>query len=115
MVLLLRPLQPGEVVVNGWSPYKRNGRFANSGIVVSVDQTDFRSFQQDNNESLAGLRFQASIEQKAFKYGGSEGVTAPAQRLIDFIHRKESDHLPGCSYVPWFKSSSFRCRIAKFC
>ena len=96
---------PGEVVVNGWSPYKRNGRFANSGIVVSVDQNDFKPFQQNSNDPLAGLRFQANIEQKAFKHGGSEGVTAPAQRLIDFIHRKESDTLPKCSYVPGLKAA----------
>src|SRR5690606_34537944 len=27
----------GEVVVNGWSPSKRNGHFANSGMVVTVN------------------------------------------------------------------------------
>ncbi|HEU4633387.1 MAG TPA: FAD-dependent monooxygenase, partial [Flavisolibacter sp.] len=30
----------GELVVNGWSPSKRNNPFANSGIVVSVDPRD---------------------------------------------------------------------------
>jgi len=29
---------PGELVVNGWSPSKRNNPFANSGIVVSIEE-----------------------------------------------------------------------------
>ena len=99
---------PGEVVVNGWSPYERNGRFANSGIVVSVDQKDFLPFQQGNDDPLAGMRFQAHVEQKAFKYGGSQGVTAPAQSLLDFIHRRERDDLPECSYLPGLKAAPLR-------
>ena len=35
---------PGELVVNGWSPSKRNNPFANSGIVVSVDENDFKEY-----------------------------------------------------------------------
>ena len=31
---------PGEIVVNGWSPSKRNNPFANSGIVVTVGEKD---------------------------------------------------------------------------
>ncbi len=34
---------PGEIVVNGWSPSKRNNPYANSGIVVSVDQKTSRN------------------------------------------------------------------------
>ena len=30
-----------EVVTNGWSPSKRNNPYSNSGIVVSIDPTDF--------------------------------------------------------------------------
>ncbi len=99
---------PGEVVVNGWSPYKRNGRFANSGVVVSVDQKDFQPFQEGANDPLAGMRFQASVEKKAFEFGGSQGVTAPAQSLLDFIQRKDRDELPDCSYVPGLKAAPLR-------
>jgi uncharacterized FAD-dependent dehydrogenase len=28
---------PGEIVVNGWSPSKRNNPYANSGMVVQID------------------------------------------------------------------------------
>ena len=31
---------PGEVVVNGMSPSRRDSRFANSGIVAAVELTD---------------------------------------------------------------------------
>ena len=31
---------PDEIVVNGWSPSKRNSRYANSGIVVQIAESD---------------------------------------------------------------------------
>ena len=96
---------PGEVVVNGWSPYKRTGRFANSGIVVSVEEIDFASYAHTPNDPLAGMKFQAAVETKAFEYGGQSGVTAPAQRLVDFIKQRSSKSLPECSYVPGLKSA----------
>ncbi|HET9053129.1 MAG TPA: FAD-dependent oxidoreductase, partial [Cyclobacteriaceae bacterium] len=37
---------PGEVVVNGMSPSRRDSKFANSGIVVAVDQNDFKEFAE---------------------------------------------------------------------
>jgi uncharacterized FAD-dependent dehydrogenase len=36
----------GEVVVNGWSPSKRNNPFANSGIVVTVDEKLVQPFSK---------------------------------------------------------------------
>ena len=96
---------PGEVVVNGWSPYKRNGRFANSGIVVSVDSRDFSELTSDQDSPLAGMRFQAAIERQAFISGGAEGVTAPAQRLVDFCKKRASGHLSDCSYVPGVRAA----------
>lgn len=94
---------PGEVVVNGWSPYKRNGRFANSGVVVSVDEQDFEPFAITPKDPLAGMRFQASVEKRAYEHGGKDGVTAPAQRLLDFIKNRPSTNLPDCSYIPGLK------------
>lgn len=88
---------PGEVVVNGWSPSKRNNPYANSGLVVSVDDTDFKPFEKDG--ALRALRYQQSVEQAAFKAGGSN-LTAPAQRMMDFISGKSSATLPTCSYIP---------------
>ena len=94
---------PGEIVVNGWSPYKRNGKFANSGIVVTVGEDDF-SQHSTLQDPLAGLRYQSQIERKAFTVAGSKGLIAPAQRLSDFIRRRPSASLPSCSYVPGLAS-----------
>jgi uncharacterized FAD-dependent dehydrogenase len=88
---------PGEVVTNGWSPSKRNNPFANSGIVVAVNENDFKPFQKF--KALSGMRFQASVEQKAWKYGGMT-QSAPAQRLQDFVTKTISKDLPKCSYQP---------------
>ena len=92
---------PGEIVVNGWSPSKRNNPFANSGIVVNVDETDFKPFAESG--SLAGLDFQSSIEKIAFQKGGGL-LQAPAQRMIDFINKKTSATLPITSYIPGVQS-----------
>jgi uncharacterized FAD-dependent dehydrogenase len=92
---------PGEIVVNGWSPSRRNNPFSNSGIVVSVEEKDFPAFQKYG--PLAGLYFQQSVEQKAFESGGGKFV-APAQRMTDFVAKKRSASLPACSYLPGLHS-----------
>jgi len=91
----------GEVVVNGWSPSKRNNPFANSGIVVSVGENDFKPFS--GHGELRAMRFQQHIERLAFAEGG-KNLSAPAQRLMDFINHKNSASLPPCSYIPGINS-----------
>jgi uncharacterized FAD-dependent dehydrogenase len=92
---------PGEVVVNGMSPSRRDSRFANSGIVVAVDETDFKSYAHLG--PLAGMYFQAAVEQQACKAGGGT-QTAPAQRLVDFVENKISTSLLETSYQPGIAS-----------
>jgi len=92
---------PGEVVVNGMSPSRRDSRFANSGIVVAVGLEDLRPF--DSFGPLAGLHFQMDIEQRACREAGGR-QTAPAQRLIDFVDRKPSGSLLESSYQPGLAS-----------
>lgn len=94
---------PGELVVNGWSPSKRNNPYANSGMVVAVEQKDFAKYQQYG--SLAAMHFQRNIEKKAFEAGGGKFV-APAQRMTDFVENKYSASLPPCSYIPGTRSSN---------
>lgn len=94
---------PGEIVTNGWSPSKRNNPFANSGIVVTVEEEDLQPFAEHG--PLAGLKFQESVERKMFEAAGNDtenntGQIAPAQRLVDFINNKKSNHLSDCSYRP---------------
>lgn len=88
---------PGELVVNGWSPSKRNNPYANSGIVVSVEESDWKEFEKYG--PLAAMYFQQSVEIRAFTIGGGKFV-APAQQLIDFCTNKKSATLPDCSYLP---------------
>ena len=95
----------GEVVVNGWSPSKRNNPYANSGIVVTVDETNIQAFKKHG--PLAGMYFQQSIEQKAFAAGGGQ-LVAPAQRLVDFTENKISSSLPDCSYLPGIHAASLK-------
>src|SRR5450631_2601786 len=87
----------GEVVVNGWSPSKRNNPFANSGIVVNIEEKDWQAFKKQG--PLAAMFFQSAIEQKAFAVGGGL-FKAPAQRLTDFTNGDISGSLPACSYTP---------------
>jgi uncharacterized FAD-dependent dehydrogenase len=96
---------PGELVVNGWSPSRRNNPYANSGIVVSVEEKDLMAFKKHG--PLAGMFFQRSVERKAFEAGGGKFV-APAQRLVDFAESKFSSSLPGCSYLPGLRSSALK-------
>jgi uncharacterized FAD-dependent dehydrogenase len=96
---------PGEVVVNGMSPSRRDSRFANSGIVVAVDQNDFKEFAQHG--PLAAMYFQRAVEQKACEVAGAT-QTAPAQRLMDFLNKKVSSTLPETSYQPGLRSVEMR-------
>jgi uncharacterized FAD-dependent dehydrogenase len=96
---------PGELVVNGWSPSKRNNPFANSGIVTTIHEKDVTAFKK--HSVLAGMFFQEHIEQKAFNAGGGKFV-APAQRLVDFYENKISSSLPLCSYLPGIHSTRLK-------
>jgi uncharacterized FAD-dependent dehydrogenase len=103
---------PGELVVNGWSPSKRNNPYANSGIVVTVEEKDAWSYFKKTGREIEKpetpfllMKFQQAVEQKAFTAGGGKFV-APAQRLVDFSNNKLSSSLPDCSYVPGLHSVS---------
>lgn len=92
----------GSLVVNGWSPSKRDNPYANSGMVVTVDQKDFEKFGFKG--ALAGMYFQDMVEQKAWQAGGGK-LKAPAQRVVDFYNKKLSADLPACSYLPGITSA----------
>ena len=124
---------PNELVVNGWSPSKRDNPFANSGMVVTVEMNDAVDYFK--REKVEGIRlreeafqntasalppspltlmhFQQSIEQKAFNAGGGKFV-APAQRMADFCNNKISSSLPECSYLPGIISGDMRTVLPSF-
>jgi uncharacterized protein len=97
--------QQQALVVNGWSPSKRNNPFANSGMVVAIDPSEMKQFAKHG--SLAAMHYQHAVEQKAYHAGGGNFV-APAQRLTDFIKNKQSNSLPTCSYVPGLQSTNLQ-------
>jgi uncharacterized FAD-dependent dehydrogenase len=83
----------GQLVVNGWSPSKRNNPYANSGMVVEVQKQDALDYFKEanhkkllesmfpmaqitdlENDPLLLLYFQAMVEKKSFDAGGGKFV-----------------------------------------
>lgn len=72
------------VVCNGMSNFNRNGPFANSAIVVSLDhQTHF------GKDTFGGLTYRRDLETKAFA-AVKRSKALPVQNTIDFIKGKNS-------------------------
>jgi len=92
-----------EVVVNGMSLSKRDSPFANSGMVVTVEPEDIVDLTNQYGV-LGGIVFQKQLEQLAKRAGGS-GQVAPAQRLIDFLKKRDSKTLAKTSYKPGLAES----------
>lgn len=72
-----------SVVTNGMSEHSRNGKNANSALVVSVDSNDF------GTAPLAGMQFQQQLENKAFTIGGG-CYKAPAMTVGEFLNGKNN-------------------------
>jgi uncharacterized FAD-dependent dehydrogenase len=87
-------VEAGGVVTNGMSLLQRNGRWANSAVVVNIRTEDL-----GGNGALAGLAFRRHWEEQAFVAGGSD-YHAPAQRLTDFLTARKASPVGRCSYRP---------------
>ena len=74
--------EENSVVTNGMSEYKRDGKNANSAVVVSVDGSDF------GHNPLDAIAFQRKLERLAFKEGGND-YKAPAQTLDGLFFGKK--------------------------
>lgn len=104
------------------SYFARDGKNANSAILVNVVPDDFNS-----SSPLAGIYFQKDLEEKAFILGGSN-YFAPIQRVEDFLNNKKSEFignvkptfLPGVTLsnlndiLPDFVSSTLKEGISYF-
>jgi uncharacterized protein len=99
-----------EIVVNGWSPSKRNNPFANSGTVVQVNLEDVPA---SLNTPMAMLDFQSKVESDAYLAGGGN-LVAPAQRMLDFVDGRLSSTLPKNSYLPGTLSSDLNSVLPGF-
>ena len=87
---------PGEQVVNGMSNSRRNSPFSNSGIAVTVSTEDI--LHGGNPDPFTLLDFQQAVEHATYKAAGNT-VNAPAQRLTDFLQRRNSQSLPKSGYM----------------
>lgn len=95
-ILVPAATAPGELVLNGMSNSARNSKWANSGVVVSVEPEELPEYASYG--PLALLQFQKDVEKAMFDYTGS--LKAPAQRMMDFCRRIPSSGLPATSYHP---------------
>jgi uncharacterized FAD-dependent dehydrogenase len=87
--------QPEHFCTNGMSRSRHESRFANSGLVVTVDPTNVsKDFGAD---ALGGVRYQAQIESAAFRLAG-ENYSAPIQWAKDFLCQRQSVTAPPTSH-----------------
>ncbi len=78
--------EPGRLAVNGMSYSGRDGKNANSAIIVSVTPEDF-----GQAGALAGIEFQRRLEEMAFRAGGG---AVPVQRYGSFSKSATSGRIP---------------------
>lgn len=103
---------PGELVVNGMSPSRRDSYFANSGVVVAIHPQDWEPYLPEHGP-LAALALQEEVERKLWEKTQAQVVAnqedteevsraqvAPAQRIPDFLARRKSKSLLPTSYQP---------------
>ncbi|MCC8152785.1 MAG: FAD-binding protein [Tannerellaceae bacterium] len=102
---------PEQIVVNGMSPSNRGSKWANSGMVVEIHPEDFPEYAV--HKELALMKFQEELERHSWLNGGMK-QTAPAQRMNDFIQKKNSFDLPVSSYTPGLLASPLHFWLPEF-
>ena len=86
-VVMASSSEENTIVTNGMSTFLRDGKNANSAVLVNVTPEDFKS-----DSPLAGIYFQKELEEKAFNLGG-KNYYAPIQRVEDFLNNKKSTYI----------------------
>ncbi|MBO7623004.1 MAG: FAD-dependent monooxygenase [Bacteroidales bacterium] len=103
-VLVPSSTEAGTTVLNGMSNSARNSKWANAGVVVSIEPEDVpEEYAKDG--AFALMNFQRDVEKKMFdfvheNYPDANPLAAPAQRMVDFCEEEISDTLPETSYHP---------------
>ena len=75
--------EQGRLAVNGMSYSKRDGKNANSAIVVNITPDDF------NGELFGGMELQRSLEEAAYNCGNGN---VPVQRFEDFKENRKTEN-----------------------
>ncbi|MDH6312711.1 putative FAD-dependent dehydrogenase [Parabacteroides sp. PFB2-10] len=108
-----------QVVVNGMSPSNRGSRWANAGMVVEIHPEDYPTLMKGEkmivqpDSPLALMAFQERLEELNWLNGGQKQI-APAQRMEDFIRKKNSFDLPESSYTPGLIASPLHFWMPEF-
>lgn len=103
--------EQNQVVVNGMSPSRRDSKYANSGIVVSIMPEDLAKYKEYG--PLSGMYLQEELEQKAHQLvGGTQ--KAVSQLTGDFIKRRSSNTSHDTSYVPGLQPGEMRDFLPEF-
>ncbi|MBR5642506.1 MAG: hypothetical protein IKW92_10290 [Firmicutes bacterium] len=89
--------EEGGLCTNGMSLRARDGKNANSGLLVDVRPEDFGS-----SHPLAGVELQRKYERLAFEAGGSNYM-APAQRVGDFLGTENKTREPSPCPQPTYR------------
>lgn len=99
------------IVTNGMSYFARDGKNANSAVLVNVTPSDFENI----NNPLSGIDFQKDLEEKAFILGGSN-YFAPIQRFGDFENNVKSEFIGSIqpSYNPGYTLSNLNDIMPEF-
>ncbi len=111
--------EKGMIVTNGMSDFARDGKNANSALLVNVTPEDFEGVS-------GGVELQRRIERAAFGLGGGNYL-APAQTVGDFLANRpsvrgngvEPTYKPGVVWgdisacLPGFVSESMRLAIVQ--
>ncbi len=98
------------IVTNGMSKFSRNGKNANSALLVNIVPEDF-----EGDSPLAGIYFQKELEEKAFQMGG-KNYYAPIQRVEDFIENRKTNHIGEVkpTYKPGYTYSNLNDLLPKY-
>jgi uncharacterized protein len=104
-VVVPTPTREDELCINGMSHASRQGRFANSALVVTLDPSDLEAWGYEG--VLAGVDFQEACERRAYKAGGGQ-YRAPACLVKDFLQAKVSTDLGKTSYRRGLEPSDLR-------
>ncbi|MBP3254377.1 MAG: FAD-binding protein [Bacteroidales bacterium] len=98
----------GIMVVNGMSNASRGGKFADSAVVVTVEEKDGKDYQQYG--PLALMKLQQDCERQMYH----KGLTCPAQNLLSFTDGKTHLPLALSSYKPALADTDMNFKLPEF-
>ena len=91
--------EDNRLSINGMSNYKRDSGYANSAIVVTVNEKDY------GDNLFDGMLFQERLEEKTYEIGTG---LIPIQLLGDFKNNIESNNIQTNGILGKYKSSNLR-------